>query len=218
MDFQLDDKLITRLRTRLEQPLPGIVAQLKMTSIRNIRQDPHFTIPEDARASGVLLLLYPSGGQTKIVFIRRPDYGGVHSGQISFPGGQAEPGDITPAETALRESREEIGIVPGEVRILGQLSELYIPPSRFLVRPFVGYTKKTPAFVPDPAEVAEVLEFPLAGFFERDVVREQEIFIREDRVIKAPAYVINGHVIWGATAMIMSEFLEVLNPGSSLRG
>lgn len=134
----------------------------------------------------------------------------MHAGQISLPGGKREPGDSNLAETALRESREEVGVAQENVRILGKLSDLYIPPSRFLVTPFVGFCEKRPDFMKDPAEVDEIIEIKLS-----DLLSDQAVQVKKHKIglgihIKAPSFVVNGHVIWGATAMILSEFKEVI--------
>ena len=201
--------LTERLRNRLMQPLPGLEAQIRMTSIRNARLDPHFEVPKDARPSSVLILYYPLDNEPTVVFIRRPLYEGIHSGQISFPGGQAEPSDSSAADTALRESWEETGIRPDSVTLQGSITPLYIPPSRFLVTPFVGYSLSRPNFVRDPQEVDAILEIPLAKFYDPRNIREVDILIREGYSVHAPAYVIDEEVIWGATAMMFSEFLEL---------
>jgi 8-oxo-dGTP pyrophosphatase MutT (NUDIX family) len=127
----------------------------------------------------------------------------VHSGQISLPGGSQE-GDETPVQTALREAREELGVdLP--VQVLGQLTCLYIPPSDFEVRPIVGYIAKHPAWKPDQTEVVEVLECPLVWLFD-DAHKVIEDWERDGQIIQVPWYNVNGHKVWGATAIILSEF------------
>ncbi len=162
------------------------------------------------KPSGVLLLLYPVGEDLFMVFIQRPEYGGVHAGQISLPGGKQEPDDPDLTTTALRESKEEVGIVPERVRILGKLSDLYSPPSRYLVSPFVGYCSTRPEFVKDPAEVEEIIEVKICDLFSESAYQVTRHKVGLGIQIKAPAFVVNGHVIWGATAMILSEFKEVI--------
>jgi len=166
--------------------------------------------PENPTPSSVLLLLYPYKGEVYTVFMLRPDYGGIHSGQISLPGGKQEPDDPDLQTTALRESYEEVGIIPEKVEVLGQLSDLYIPPSRFLVTPFIGFSDVRPDFVRDPAEVEEIIEINI-----RDLFSEKAFQVKRHKIgigvhIKAPAFVVNSHVIWGATAMILSEFNDVI--------
>jgi 8-oxo-dGTP pyrophosphatase MutT (NUDIX family) len=203
--------LISQLQSRLREPLPGLKAQLTMTSSTRIRELMDFSVPGDAVPSSVLLLLYPVMSDVFTVFIQRPNYEGIHSGQISLPGGKAEAGDSDPAATALREAREEIGIDPGEVTILGKLTDLYIPPSNFLVSPYIGYSASRPAFVPDPGEVVRTVEVKLADLFSDLNKKEVTLRIRGGVEITAWAYVINKDVIWGATAMIVAEFSEIVN-------
>lgn len=163
-----------------------------------------------ARPSSVLLLLYPVDNEISMVFIQRPEYQGVHSGQIGLPGGKREPEDASLVETALRESQEEVGVVPDDIRVVGQLSDLYIPPSKFLVSPVVGYSLTRPAFRRDPGEVDEIIELKVKELFNEHASRVTKHKVGLGIQIKTPSYVVNGHVIWGATAMILSEFEELI--------
>lgn len=205
-------QFISAVAEALDQPLPGKEAQMRMASMRRIQEIMHSVMPAKPRPSGVLLFLYPMDNEPYIVFIRRPEYGGVHSGQISFPGGKQEPHDMDLSNTAMRESHEEVGIIPGKVRILGKLSDLYIPPSKFLVSPFLGYSTERPEFKRDPSEVDEVIEIKLSDLFRDQSVHVVKITTGLGVQIKTPAYVVDGTVIWGATAMILSEFREVIRP------
>jgi len=137
--------LITRLEEHLSKPLPGLEAQKRMSpeGRRNLRNG---NLPE--KKAGVLILLYPEESRICFPLMRRPEYGGVHSGQISLPGGKKEDNDRNLVETALRETEEELGISAIDVQVLGSLSELYIQPSNVDVLPVVGYVKKVPNFVP----------------------------------------------------------------------
>jgi 8-oxo-dGTP pyrophosphatase MutT (NUDIX family) len=198
------------LEVRLQQPLPGREAQLRMSSMVRLRELLGKRIPDDVRQSGVLLLLYPRGPLPGIVLMLRPDYKGVHGGQISLPGGKWEPTDINIANTALREAQEEIGINPSDITILGNLTPLYIPPSNFLVNPIVGFQSKIPVFTPDPKEVAGIIEIGVEDLLEDANVLQKKIKLNLGITLKVPSYYINGHVIWGATAMILSEFRVIL--------
>lgn len=204
------DQFVLALTEALSQPLPGLHAQLRMSSMRRVQELMSSVPSARVKPSGVLLLLYPVGKDLFIVFIQRPEYGGVHAGQISLPGGKQEPDDPDLTTTALRESKEEVGIVPERVRILGKLSDLYIPPSRYLVSPFVGYCSTRPEFVKDPAEVEEIIEVKICDLFSESAYQVTRHKVGLGIQIKAPAFVVNGHVIWGATAMILSEFKEVI--------
>ncbi|MFB6306378.1 MAG: CoA pyrophosphatase, partial [Flavobacteriales bacterium] len=133
--------------------LRGDEAHLAMSSYKE-KEKSRENVKKDAKTSAVLLLLFPTENHSlETVFIQRPEYDGVHSGQISFPGGGREIHDKNLKETSLRETREEIGVLDNEVSIIGNLSDLYIPPSNYLVTPFVGYTDKAPNFNPDSNEV-----------------------------------------------------------------
>jgi len=204
------EHFIASISEALSRPLPGMQAQLRMSSMKRIQELAGTVSTSKAKPSSVLLLFYPIGNDIYTIFIQRPDYEGVHSGQISLPGGKREPDDSNLTETALRESYEEVGIIPEKIRILGKLSDLYIPPSRFLVSPFVGYSTQRPDFIIDPSEVDEIIEIKI-----RDLFSDTALQVTKHRIglgihIKAPAFVVNGYVIWGATAMILSEFKEMI--------
>ena len=206
------------LQGRLKMPLPGLSSQMKMATMKRIMRNGKVEIPEDARNAGVLVLFYRKGEEIFIPFIRRNEYPGVHSGQISFPGGGREEHDRDITETALRETEEEIGVAKNLVNPIGRLSELFIPPSNFVVTPVVGFMEEIPDFRPDPSEVQNVLEVPLKALLHPDAVQQKEIEIFPEVRIQVPCYYIDCHVIWGATAMMISELLDVISPGSGSRG
>lgn len=210
MESSLLPDLVKKLTARLSEPLPGLETQLRMTSNVRIRELMNFNTPEGATPSSVLLLLYPGEEEISTVFIRRPEYDGIHSGQISLPGGKAEDYDDSPEQTAIREAHEEIGVDPAEVMVIGKLTDLYIPPSNFLVSPFVGYSTSRPVFKIDPVEVERTLEIRLSELLSQENIKEERFVVRDLFEITAPAYVIRENVIWGATAMIIAEFCEVL--------
>lgn len=189
--------------------MPGIKAQELMAG-RVLSMPP--VIPQTARPSAVLCLLYPLKSELNILLMKRMADKGAHSGQISFPGGKSEPTDPSLLATALREAGEEVGVTPAEVRILGALTPLYIPVSNFIVHPFVGYAGERPAFIPNPGEVDHIIELPLKELLHAE--RKTKVDVRSPAVPlllrKVNAYKLdNGTIIWGATAMIISE-LEVL--------
>lgn len=163
------------------------------------------------RLGGVLALLYCAEDELHLVFTKRPDYDGVHSGQVSFPGGRHEPPE-TLAATALRETGEEIGIPAAEVEILGSLTPLFVVPSNFEVHPFVGRFMGAgrPRFVPDVREVAAILEVPLRLLLDPATRVEESMELRGGLRMRVPCFRVGEHVIWGATAMMLSEFLERL--------
>jgi 8-oxo-dGTP pyrophosphatase MutT (NUDIX family) len=200
---------IDRLRERLKQPLPGWSAQERM--IGRVMAMPH-KVPDNARPSAVLCLLFPLNDELHVLLMKRREDNTAHSGQVSFPGGSYDESDADLRATALREAQEEVGIPSANVDILGALTSLYIPVSNFNVYPFVGFAKQQPQYNLSHHEVAYTLEIPLNTLFHIDrktiaevispaspgVVRNVNAYILEDKT-----------VIWGATAMILSE-LEAL--------
>ncbi len=204
------DDLSRRLRQRLVLPLPGAEAHYKMVNPERRFNANRYKIPEDARKSAVLILFYENEGKICFPLIIRPEYDGVHSGQIALPGGGFEEHDETFQNTALREAQEEIGIFKNDVTILGSLSPLYIPPSNFLVHPFVGMLSYHPHFVPDETEVAGILETDLELIMDERMVSEKIIKLSNGMEVQMPYFNINNQTVWGATAMILSEVKSVL--------
>ena len=202
---------LNNLEDRLRHPLPGLPAQLRMMPVPPPPGQKTYTeVKDDCLHGAVLALLYPRNGKAHLVFIRRPQTVVHHKGQIAFPGGHVET-DETPAEAAVREATEEIGVIPGSLRILGALTPLYIPPSGYCIYPFVAETDVPPAFVPQAGEVDEIIEAPLADLLDKDNVRK-ETWTFDIGPRQVPFYAVGPHKIWGATAMVLSEFLEILRP------
>lgn len=158
-----------------------------------------------ARVGAVLLLLYPKDEQLHLVLTRRRDDLNSHAGQISFPGGRQDDGEPL-TQTALREAYEEVGIIPAQVQILGELTPIYIPPSDFEVHPFVGWHAAAPQFLPAEWEVAEILEVPLPHLFD-PTNRRQEPRDFNGYTLQIPYFAIGEHKVWGATAIMLSEFV-----------
>jgi len=203
-------EFIDQLKTGLKQPLPGVEAQHRMAN--NFRRRSS-DAPSDARIACVLLLLYPRDSQWHIVLIQRVshDKRDRHSGQISFPGGKLEDTDPSLLGGALREAQEEVGVNVEKIQSLGRLTELYIPVSNFLVHPFVGFSKEQPLFVPQPSEVQSILEVPVSTLQDPSTLQVRDIKVQNNITLKeVPYFNIEGHVVWGATAMILSEFLVVV--------
>ena len=201
---------IRALKTSLQKDLPGKEAQFKMASIRRINNLLTTGNPSDARKSGVLILFYPENEQVHTVVIKRPQYDGVHSGQVAFPGGRWEEGDHNLTETALREAREEIGINTSQVNILGHLTELFIPPSNSLVYPAVGYCSHKPPMTAQPSEVENIISFPVFRLFKPGIRTTKTVTVGTWSS-EVPCFYIEGEIIWGATAMIISELLEIIH-------
>lgn len=202
----MGEPTIEEIRDVMKGPLPGVSAQITMAPSQRPLRPPEGTTP---RQAGVLLLLYPIQDRLHIVFTVRTANLEYHAGQVSFPGGGKEEGDQTLMETALRETQEELGIPLDGVEILGSLTPLYIPPSHNCVYPFVAYIPWRPPFRPDPLEVAELLEVPLATLLD-PTIRQEDRVERDRMEIVIPYYAIGGYKIWGATAIILAEFLALL--------
>ncbi|MCU0370344.1 MAG: CoA pyrophosphatase [Bacteroidales bacterium] len=195
---------------KMAGPLPGISSQLKMATMKRVMKDGQVVIPGNVRKAGVLVLFYPVNGGISLVLIKRAEYPGVHSGQISFPGGGMEEGDQDIIATALRETEEEIGVDSATVFPVGKLSDLFIPPSNFLVTPVVGYTLERPEFRPDPEEVDRILEVPLDHLLDENTRQEHDITIFPAVDIKVPCFYVEGNIIWGATAMMLNELIDII--------
>jgi 8-oxo-dGTP pyrophosphatase MutT (NUDIX family) len=194
------------VRRALTLPLPGAAAQAALSPVpRTLGVAP----PAAYREGGVLLLLYPRQGALTLALTRRAAHLNSHAGQISLPGGRREPQDASLAETALREAWEELAIPPAAVELLGPLTPLEIPVSGNRIHPWVGYTPRRPAFVPDACEVAELLEVALDHFLRPDLVCVEQRLIHGYEVT-VPYYPLGEDKLWGATAMIMSEFVALL--------
>jgi len=190
------------------RPLPGKEAQLLMSpSVRFTGT--RMPEPLNARESSVLILLYVKNGAWHIPLMKRPVYSGAHSGQVSLPGGKTEEGDNSYFATAIREAEEEIGINGAEVELLGELTSLYIPNSNFVVYPQVGVIHTEPQFKPDRREVEVLIETPIAELANPKNIKRFNRNINNIKV-EAPFFSYNNFEIWGATAMILSEFLQVL--------
>lgn len=194
----------------LENQLPGELRQLKMSPSK--RHASNNQIDRScARNSSVMILLYQNDGEWHFPLIKRALYNGVHSGQVSLPGGKWESFDKNAWVTALRETNEEVGVNSDSIEYLGALTPLYIPHSNFMVYPFVGITDNTPEFKGDAFEVAEIIEASVNSLTSQDKNPQTFSFESQNYQIIAPYYEFNGHQVWGATAMMLSEFIGVLD-------
>jgi len=199
------------LGNRLSEPLPGLDAQMEMASWVRKEKIKRIKVPDNAKQSAVLILLYPgSSGEVLLPLQERTAYKGVHSRQIGLPGGGVEDIDRHAEDTALRETQEELGVDPKDVEVLGRLSPIYIPPSNYLVQPVVGVAYAKPSFVLDPVEVKALLEAHIHDFTGPGAVQSGEVSIRDGQKINVPCFKVQGHIVWGATAMIMSEFRSII--------
>lgn len=198
-------KLGDTIREGISQGLPGKKAQIKLApEYRHL-----YPVSANPTQAAILILIFPNNQKRPtIVFMKRPDYSGHHSGQISFPGGKVEKIDNNIINTALRETEEEIGVDKNDVRVLGKLTSLYIPVSNFQVQPIVGIIDYTPSFTIDPAEVRYCLECPLENLRSIQILYTKKIF--NDKKHLVPYFDINGEMVWGATSMILNEFIVLL--------
>ena len=209
--MNFDKTIIEKLKTELGKPLPGEEAQYRMAPPYRPNLSKEEILKLDPRISGVMLLLYEKDNLLHLVFTQRKKYEGVHSGQMSFPGGKKDEEDSDLIQTALRETEEEIGIEKNKIEIIGQLSELYIPPSNFLVQPVVGFSNSIENFIPQKNEVEKIVEIPVDFFLDQQNINlKTEIKIFNGNVVYVPAYIFNEHIIWGATAIILSEFVFIV--------
>lgn len=193
------------LKDRLSLSLPGLQAQLNMVPNPRPGNKVYTEVQDTCLRAGVLILLYIKEGSLYVVLTRRTEKLDRHQAQISFPGGRQETGESL-EQTALRETCEELGIDPAEIHTIGELTPLYIPPTNYCIYPVVAHMDKIPQFVPSAFEVAEVLEIPLAHLLDPETVCREKWTIRGMEV-DVPFYLFKGHKIWGATAMVLSEFL-----------
>lgn len=202
------------LRQRLQQPLPGIVAQERMMA--RVVSMP-LKVPDNARPSAVLCLLFPVNDELHILLMKRREDKTAHSGQVSFPGGSYEATDAGLKATALREAQEEVGIMSADVAILGALTPLYIPVSNFNVYPFVGFAKNRPVYNLSHNEVSYTIEVSLKSLLDpaRKITTDVISPAVPGVIRKVKAYQLeDGTIIWGATAMIISELEAVLKEGN----
>ena len=192
-------------------PLPAGPESL-MPVFTDGRLRPRFAPSPTARPAAVLVLIYPDrDGEARIVLTERVSYDGHHSGEVSFPGGKAEPSDTDAAATALREATEEIGLDPeaAGVSVVGELEPVFIPVSDFRIDPIVAVAAREPALSPSPTEVARILTPPVAAFLPDADVEIVERTIR-DWPLRYGGYRIEGLHVWGATARILGQLGAVL--------
>lgn len=206
--FQL---LIDNLKTNLQKPLPGLAAQFEMAHVKREKVLPDSVEAEAYRPSAVLILLYPNAKQqTSVLLIERMTYNGHHSGQIALPGGKVEPEDEDLKATALREFFEETGADSTPI-IIGKLSPIYIPVSRFMVQPFVSYVSQKPAFSPNSFEVNTLIEWEINELLNPETIKETVIEPTLGTKLKTPYFDVQGKILWGATAMMLNELKHILN-------
>jgi 8-oxo-dGTP pyrophosphatase MutT (NUDIX family) len=205
------DPFLLLLEKKLKGDKPGLDAQLKMTPRPRPGHRRYEEVEASCATAGVLALLYPLENRLFLVLTRRTDQMRHHQAQISFPGGRQEPGENL-VQTALRETKEELGVQPDSPRLLGMLTPLYIPPSNTCIHPVVASLPERPEFIRSPKEVEEVIEVPLAHL--RDPINlHEEVWTIRGIPVRVPFYLFKGNKIWGATAMVLAELLELIEEG-----
>lgn len=201
------DEFINKLIKEFDKELPGFDSQIKLIPKSRKKLNYHTKVKE-AKKSAVLILLYPENGHIYIPFIKRVNDGSRHSGQIAFPGGKFEMKDKNLRSTALREAEEEIGTDQKKIKILKELTPLYIPVSNYIVQPVVGITKQKPIFIKNKNEVDSIFNININELSEAYI--DCKKFTVRNISIAAPFFVLKEVEIWGATAMILNEFIDIL--------
>lgn len=206
------DKFSQSLSKIKNIPLPAEVSHFKMVpTFRRELLNKQKNAIKKARQAGVLALFYPNKNQeTKFILILRKAYEGVHSAQVAFPGGKVEFQDKSLEETALRETYEEVGVQANDVDVIRALTQVYIPPSNFYVQPYFGIINATPQFIKQDDEVEALIEVDLDDFLDDKFLITKTISTSYSIEVEVPAFNLNGHVVWGATAMMLSEIKDLL--------
>ncbi|MFD2588262.1 NUDIX hydrolase [Croceitalea marina] len=209
MNFTDFYKRVTKIKNL---DLPGEESHFKMEpEIRKDWRDPKKIAERNPKRAAVMALFYPDkANATQLLLILRKTYKGVHSNQIGFPGGKVEPQDSNLKVTALRETEEEVGVSPKRIEVLKELTELYIPPSNFMVQPYLGIYADPKPFKIQETEVEEIVEVQLSDFMNEDNLISQNLTTSYATNMKVPAFKLNGYVVWGATAMMLSEIKVLL--------
>ncbi|WP_405383271.1 NUDIX hydrolase [Maribacter sp. LLG6340-A2] len=209
MDFNLFEHQVSKIK---DLPLPGEASQYKMAPQSRVEDLKRLNIAQKKpRQAAVMALFYPSEVRTtNLLLILRKTYKGVHSNQVGFPGGKAETIDDGLLHTALRETHEEVGVEPKDVTVIKELSSIFIPPSNFMVQPYIGLYKEPKPFRKQEKEVETILEVPLLDFMDETKIITKKLTTSYASNIEVPAFELNGYVVWGATAMMLSEIKELL--------
>ncbi|GEC79558.1 NUDIX hydrolase [Flavobacterium aquatile] len=191
--------------------LPSISSHIKMAPLERVKmmEEDSYDI-SSVRKAAVMMLFYPKNDITHLLLIIRNSYPGVHSSQIAFPGGKVEDIDFDLKQTALRETHEEIGIHPNDIHVIRDFSSIYIPPSNFLVFPFLGISQSELTFTLQQEEVAGIIELPLSTLLDDSIISSKNLETSYSKLIDVPIFQIEEHSVWGATAMMLNELKDVL--------
>ncbi|PWA05323.1 NUDIX hydrolase [Flavobacterium psychrotolerans] len=208
MDFQDFLNCIPKIVT--EPLLADLAHQIMEPPERKALMNNFDVVSENPRKAAVMMLFYPKNIKTHLVLIVRNSYPGVHSSQIAFPGGKVELEDLSIEHAALRETEEEIGVSVNKINVIKAFTQVYIPPSNFMVFPFLGYSTEELIFNPDPTEVSGIIELSIVDFLDENAIVNKTMSTSYAKDIQVPAFKIQEHYVWGATAMILSELKETL--------
>ena len=208
MDFNTFIKQLDDLK---KQDLGGLEAQFKLSPELRVAYNQQKIASKNPKKAAVLALFYPSESTNEVLLLltQRASYKGTHSSQISFPGGKVEKNDNSLAQTAIRETFEEVGIRKNEIRIIREMTPVYIPPSNFLATPYMGFTLARPSFKTNH-EVAEIIEVNLKELLLEKNITTVAMTTSYMNKTKVPAFSIQNKIIWGATAMMLSEIKDLL--------
>lgn len=208
------DELTLFLKNRLTAPLPGLDAAKVMSARLANGSRIRMNHEKPAKQGSVMILLYQDGETVRFPLIQRPEYPGVHSGQMALPGGKKEPNEDD-IQAALRETQEEIGVHAGEIEIIGSLSSFYVFASNFQILPVIGRINRKPMFIPQEEEVAEIISADIYHLIDDAYHKEKDITVGEGFELRAPYFDLEGKVVWGATAMMLNEFKVIVKEAGS---
>jgi 8-oxo-dGTP pyrophosphatase MutT (NUDIX family) len=201
---------LSDLQLELSKELPGNSAHMEMISYSRSSAEVIRKLQVTPKESAVLIMLYKENNEWFFPLIKRNEYNGVHSKQIGLPGGKFEKEDGNLEQTSIRETKEELGVDPRSIKIVGSLTEVYIPPSNFLVKPYIGILSDFKGFVPDQIEVNRVLTSSLNSLL-RLPIKKTERYVKDGEFsAQVSSYIIDNEVVWGATGMILNEFKTII--------
>ncbi|GAA4052805.1 CoA pyrophosphatase [Flavobacterium chungnamense] len=191
--------------------LPSTTSHIKMAPSERVKMmEGNSYDVSTVRKAAVMMLFYPKNEVAHLLLIVRNSYPGVHSSQIAFPGGKVEDIDFGLKQTALRETHEEIGIHPNDIHVIRDFTSIYIPPSNFLVYPFLGVSQIELTFTLQEEEVAGIIELPLSVLLDDSIINIKTLETSYSKSIEVPVFQIEEHTVWGATAMMLSELKDAL--------
>jgi 8-oxo-dGTP pyrophosphatase MutT (NUDIX family) len=203
-------KIKKKLPSLLERPLPGDKAHQVLSPLNRKNTADYSQYFAKAKKASVLVILENYQQEAHLIVTLRRAYPGVHSGQISFPGGKQEPKDPSLKDTALRETLEEIGVAGTQLQVKGALSPIYIPPSNYYVSPFLAFADEELTLIPEEKEVERIYRLPLLELLKPQTLQTKTIAYENGYTLKAPAFVLPEVDIWGATAMVLNEMLSLV--------